>query len=145
MNKSIDTIPERYRQLPFDEYVARARNLYTKGEIIEAFVVLHGVLEVTMLSFWSIFVANVLGKLPQDIQFVEWEYNELVKLYYEFNLITDSQRDIFLDFRKGRNEAVHYLGKYFNSKIKMKSLNQRFKKGLKAWDIIQEIDLYGIQ
>lgn len=137
--KSKNELLTKYKPVKFDEYVTRAKDSYSKGEIIEAFVILHGILEFMLLGVWGGFVMEITKSRSYAIPQGGWQYNELVKLLYEFKLITDSQKSIFLNFHKGRNEAVHHLGKPFNGKVLMRNLNQRFKNGLKSWDIIEMV------
>ena len=57
--KSKNELPTKYKPVKFDEYVTRAKDSYSKGEIIEAFVILHGILEFMLLGVWGGFVMEI--------------------------------------------------------------------------------------
>lgn len=147
MKNQKNKLPKRYKPKPWDQYVTKAKNLYSKGEIVEAFVMLYGINEFMLLNAWADYVmymtATRMYKKPRE---GFWQYNDLVKLLYEFKLITDSEKSILLDFKKGRNEVVHILVKPLNSKISMRNIDQRFKRGVKSFDIIERVLVrnYGI-
>lgn len=138
MKKSIKKLPKRYKETTLDKHVARAKALYSKGEIMEAFLILYGSIEFLLLDIWREYVSFMTASREFGISSDGWQYNELVKVLYDLKLINASERSILLDFKKGRNEVSHNLGKPFNA-VSIQNLDHRFKKGVKSHDFLLKL------
>lgn len=139
MKKPTHKLPKRYEPLPLDQYVTRAKTLYSKGEIMEAFLILYSTIEHMLLNVWASYVMQMTATRQYRIPREGWQYSELVKLLHDLKLINDSERSILLDFKKGRNEVVHILGTEFNRKVTVQNLNHRFKNGVKSFAILHKL------
>ena len=142
MKKSIKKLPKRYKEQTLDQHVMRAKALYSKGEIMEAFLILYGAIEYLLLDIWVDYVRFMTATREYHYQREVWQYDELVRLLYDLKLINASERSILLDFKKGRNEVAHKLGKPFNDEISIQNLNHRFKNGLKSSNFLLKIASY---
>jgi len=131
--------PENYKLVNFNDYATKAKESYKKGDWIEAFVILYSILELELMAAWGCYVLNVTGKKKFRPLKYAWEYTNLVELLYEFKLINESQKSIFTDFKKGRNDAVHNLLPPLKKGISRKKFDDRFEKGLKAFQITNEL------
>jgi len=139
MKNPVKDFPEKYKIANFNEYVQKANTSYENGDWIEAFVILYSILELELMAAWGCYVLNVTGKDKFKPLKYAWEYSNLVELLFEFRLISEIEKSIFLDFKKGRNDAVHNLLPPFRKQISRKNFELRFKKGLKAFKIINQV------
>ena len=131
-------IPKNYGISNVDEYTKKAIESYNKGNIIEAFVVLHSILEMELNMVWNIFVFSIVRTNPRPAPKPK-DYSDLVDLLYELELLNERQYSILRDFHTGRNEAVHHLASHMKRKVGISKMQARFKSGLKAAKIVDEV------
>jgi len=133
-------IPKNYGISDMIEYTKKAIESYNKGNIIEAFVVLHSILEMDLTIVWNTFVTSIVKTNPRPAPKPK-DYLDLVDLLCEFELLNEKQCSIFYDFHKGRNEAVHHLASHMKRKVGSSKMDARFKSGIKATEIIDQVSL----
>ena len=135
--KEPNDIPKNYGISDVNEYTKKAIESYNKGNIIEAFVMLHSILEMELNMIWNIFVSLIVKTNPRPAPKPK-DYLDLVDLLNEFELLNEKQCSIFRDFNKGRNEAVHHLASHMKRKVGSSKMDTRFKIGMKAVEIVDE-------
>lgn len=136
-----DGLPINYQPTAFQNYVEKAKEHYEGGNYIEAFVFLHSTLEAYLLSNWSLF-KHLFSKEPiaKISNPKKWDYLKLVDVLNEVNMLTDSQVSNLKEFNTGRNKIIHEIASPIKSgKLNQKTIDEYFKKGLKAFDEIYDI------
>jgi len=131
-------IPKNYGISRLDEYTKNAIETYNKGYIIEAFVVLYSILEMELNIIWDTFVFSIVKTNPRPAVKPK-NYLDLINLLYELEVISKSQHSVLNDFHLGRNKAVHNLASHMKREVGTKIMQGKFKQGLKAAKIIDEI------
>ena len=143
--EKINDFITRLQELQFTTLLNRSKKLYKDGDVVEAFVVLHTILEYELLYNWSSFVHTISGRGGSGIaddDKIQRKYMEHVQLFFEVGLLDKKGKGVFKNFNDGRNGVIHKLyhfkkGFDFNKKL----LNGQFKDGLKAATIIK-LDIY---
>lgn len=135
MTKKI--LPRKYRDMTLIRKFDHAKKEYEKGNFIEAFVLLYSQLEFQLnMIWWEYLISHLLTKNEPKVK----EYADLVELLFELEIIDQKSRDLFLGFKKGRNNVVHYMLKLeTRSKVNKKLLDSQFNQGIKAYDVIKEV------
>ena len=128
-------LPKKYVYGDYDTKKKRAENYFKKGNIIEGYALLFAVVEQRLKQAWLNFVRkqnNLKFTEEYELKF-SWEFAQIIRVFYEFGIISKVQYDIFQSFKKGRDKAVHELPFPLQSdKTSMPSLRQSFNDGLKA-------------
>lgn len=112
--------------------------MYEKNEIIESFVLLHGLVEHKMNMMW---VLSLIVDRGYYVKTKYWNFNEISNLLRESNLIGRHLFTSLLALNKGRNQTVHYFGNRFdkNAKIHKNTLNDQLNKGIHALHELEKI------
>lgn len=118
-------LPERYKQVLFSDIVKNSKELYDKGNIIEPFIMLHGLLESLLTTTWALFLYTVQDPTePKPINGMLWNYRDSVELLYQAKLLSKSERKLLDSFRIGRNKIAHDLMNFTDKKPNKKGFCQ---------------------
>jgi len=128
-------IPENYNESNLKELEKKAIESYKKGDIIESFVVIHGILEMELNIIWNTLVFSVVKINPRPARKSK-KYSELVDLLEEFEILDDDQCSILREFETGRNKAVHELATHMKPNHSAEYFDDKFNKALKAFDFV---------
>ena len=133
----------KYLNSDIDRLVEISKSSFKKGNIIEAFVILHSAIEAELQTAWRIYLDYLIWKKFQaSHKFNLWDYDHCVELLYQLNKINESERSVFMNFDKGRNRVVHHLiNPSKRKKYDKKSLSTQFKNGLVAYHLIRKVIL----
>lgn len=139
MNKIRFSELDLYTQDP-DTYLEEITELYSKNEVIEAFVLLHGLAEYKMNMIWPLTIVKDGGSY---VKVKYWGFNDILNLLREHDLINKNLFSNLKSLQKGRNQVVHYFGnKYMHkSNVKSKTLSDQFTKGKRALQELNKIHL----
>ena len=131
--KNVDKLSKKDpSNLEFREHQILSQKIFDDGNEIEAFIVLHGLIEIHLNRFWQFFMnANGIFDEPR-IEPKSRSYADLTELLYEAGLMEQETHQNLTDFNAHRNLLSHNL---FGNK-KRKTTKQRtkaiFDSGLNA-------------
>jgi len=135
-------LPERYKQVLFSDIIHSSKELYEKGNIIEPFIMLHGILESLLTTSWALFLYTVQDpKEPKPINGMLWNYKDSVELLYQSKLLSKTEKKILDSFREGRNKIAHDLMNFKGKKPNKKDLDRYFNDGIKSVDLLGSVGL----
>ena len=139
--KDKNSFPSTYGPSAFQDHVVKAKNAYDRGDYIEAFVFLYTVLEAYLRIVWAEFTFLFSTKKNLSVTDVkDWNYSDCAELLYEVKLITEAQKSIFFNFKKGRDKVVHELTHPMKmGKLNKKIVDGQFQVGLKSFDIVYKL------
>ena len=98
-------------------------------------------LEAYLRIVWANFTFIFSTKKILNVNDVkDWNYSDCVELLYEVNLITEAQKSIFFNFKKGRDKVVHELTHPMKmGKLKKNTVKGQFQSGLKSFEIVYKL------
>jgi len=104
---------KRVRKIPsklnFDEQQILAQDIFDDGNQIEAFVVLHGLIEIFMNYLWELFCAGQ-GMFDEKRDEIKKKgYLSLVEILSDVGLMEKKTRQQLLNFNARRNALAHNL------------------------------------
>lgn len=116
--------------LEFREHQILSQKIFEDGNVIEAFIVLHGLIEIQLNNIWHAFVTtNGIYDEPR-VKPKPRKYSELTDLLYEFGLIDKKTHQNLTDFNAHRNLLAHNLFGNKKKQTNPKENKDNFEKGL---------------
>ena len=126
--------------LIYKDFFEEAKKFYKNGDIIDAFVILHGLIHSWLENAWSYFRISVSGIDDFAVGQKDWDYKDLVEIFHQLGIVNDSRRKTLLSFNTGRNHAVHHLSHPTKShKVSRKELGIKFRQGINAHKIAKDV------
>ncbi len=115
-------------ELDHREHQILAQRLFNEGRIIQAVIVLHGLLELELNKFWMFYQAC---KNPENLENIEDRgYKELTKLFEEHELIDDKWIETLKEFNHFRNKVAHNFYGIKQVIIHKTEIENKFDRGL---------------
>ena len=118
-----------------------SKKIFNEGQIGEAFIVLHSLLEHELEKTWMYFAQSIYKKIYKKKYdgFVSDRrgYYTFVQLLFETGILSFSEKEILYEFNNARNQFVHnYYHPSRGLDFNIKQVNGKFKFGLKGFRII---------
>jgi len=118
--------------LDFSEHQILSQKIFDDGNEIEAFIVLHGLIEIHLNRLWQMFmVANGIFDEPR-VEPKPRSYSDLVELLHEAGLMELETHQNLTDFNAHRNLLSHNLFGIKKKQTTKKRTRVIFEKGLDA-------------
>lgn len=115
--------------ITFEEQRNLAQKIFDEGHEIEAFVILHGLLEIYMNNLWEIFCACQGMFYERRDELKKKDYLTLVDILYEAGLMEKKTRQQLIDFNARRNLLAHNIFGAKKKEAKKHQINTDWKKG----------------
>lgn len=116
--------------LGFREQQILSQKFFDDGNIIESFIVLHGLIEIHLNRVWQVFMAFSGFFDEPRVEPKPRSYSELTELLHEAGILDKESHQVLNDFNAHRNLLSHNL---FGIKKKKRTSEQTkdiFEKGL---------------
>ena len=119
-------------ELEWREHQMLAQKIFEDGNKIEAFIVLHGLIEMQLNEFWICFMfANGIFNDPR-VEPKPRTYSLLTEVLYEAGLLEQDTHQNLTDFNAHRNLLSHNIFGIKKKKNTKKETKVNFEKGLLA-------------
>jgi len=119
-------------KLKWREHQMLAQKIFEDGNKIEAFIILHGLIEIQLNQIWQIFmVTNRIFDEPRALPKPR-SYSDLAELLYEAGLLEKETHQELTDFNAYRNRLSHNLFGIKKKQVTNKETEDNFEKGLLA-------------
>ena len=119
-------------ELNFREHQKLSQKIFDDGNEIEAFIVLHGLIEIHLNRFWQFFmIANGIfdkNRVEPKLR----SYSVLTELLYEAGMMEQQTYQNLTDFNAHRNLLSHNLYGIKKRKTTKQKTKAIFEKGLNA-------------
>ncbi len=132
-------------ELDFREHQILSQRVFDEGHVIEAVIILHGLIELELNKLWFVYVICKNPKLIETIdQFKERSYSDLTSLCEELGLLDDDSGDTARDlkeFNQLRNSLSHNFYGIKQKTIEKTEIKKKFERGLSASGILPILEL----
>jgi len=127
--------------LEWREHQMLSQKIFEEGNVIEAFVVLHGLIEIELNELWQFFmIANGIFE-EEKVEPKPRPYSLLTELLFEAGLIEKSTHQELTDFNAHRNLLSHNLYGFKKKRTTKRETEKNFEKGLGAAGLLPIIKL----
>ena len=116
--------------LNFKEQQKLAQKIFDDGNEIEAFIVLHGLIEINLNWLWHFFMISDGIFDESRVEPKPRSYSDLTELLYEAGLLEQETHQNLNDFNAHRNLLSHNLFGFKKRKTSKQQTKAIFKKGL---------------
>ena len=136
-------------KLAFREHQILSQRVFDEGHVIEAVIILHGLIELELNKLWFVYVICKNPKILETVdQPKEKSYSDLTSLCEELGLLDDDGSDVIenlKEFNKLRNSLSHNFYGVKQKTIKKTEIKKKFERGLNASGIIPLLELRFLQ
>lgn len=122
--------------LDFNEHQILSQKIFEDGHEIEAFIILHGLIEIHLNRFWQFFmIANGIFEEHRVVP-KSRSYSDLTEFLYEAGLMEQKTHQDLTDFNAHRNLLSHNLFGVKKKKTSKRQTKAIFEKGLNVSGIL---------